>query len=72
MVFEGKGGVVMRKEVLLGDRKSMGIRGGCIGGEKKKVRGEREGFCWVWYLEVRNFEEVVRCEWVWWIVFVLR
>ena len=43
-----------------------------LASEKKKVTGQSQRFSSLWYFEVTNFQEVLTCQCLWWILFLLR
>ena len=72
VVFQPKATLLITKEVFFRDGNCIGISRACIAGEKKKVTGQSQRFSSLWYFEVTNFQEVLTCQCLWWILFLLR
>ena len=63
--------LLITKEVFFRDGNCIGISRACIASEKKKVTGQSQRFSSLWYFEVTNFQEVLTCQCLWWILFLL-
>mgnify|MGYP006952771417 CR=1 FL=1 len=50
----------------------IGISRACIASEKKEVTGKSQRLSILGYLVVTDFQEVLSCQCLWWILFLLR